>query len=226
MSGATFVGVDNYKAGLMGGRLLGQYVTQHWNGKVDKVLSLELPQSGPIPASRMQGQLDGLRELARVNEQDIIRLDSKNTFEASRKAVADVLPALKAAERLVILSINDEVALGAQAAFEEAGCIERIITVGLGADQAALKDMQRSGSRMIGAVAFFPERYGETIISIALQMLQAKAVPPAVYTDHVLILPESPLHTLDLSTLPYDTIPLSDYAEKQRFRQSKLDISP
>ncbi|MBE3559389.1 MAG: hypothetical protein IMW89_09205 [Ktedonobacteraceae bacterium] len=57
-----------------GGRLAGAYVDQIWQGRVDKVLSLELSSSGPMPAARIQGQIDGLREFAQMSEEEIIRL--------------------------------------------------------------------------------------------------------------------------------------------------------
>jgi ribose transport system substrate-binding protein len=218
MPGATFVGVDNYKAGLMGGRLAGAYVDQVWKGHVDKVLSLELPSSGPVPAARMQGQLDGLRESVQVPEQDIIRLDSKNTYVEARKAVAAILPALKAARHVVVPGINDEVTMGALAAFEEAGGSERVIAVSQGADQAARLELSRSGSRMIGSVAFFPEDYGRLIINLALQILQGKQVAPAAYTDHILVLSEYAINNLDLSSLPYEHISVLEYGKRKGSR--------
>ncbi len=221
MPGATFVGVDNYKAGLMGGRLAGAYVNQVWKGHVDKVLSLELPSSGPVPAARMQGQIDGLRESVQVPEQDIIRLDSKNMYVEARKAVVAMLPALKAAHHVVVLGINDEVIMGTLAAFEEAGGSERVVAVGQGADQAARQELSRSGSRMIGSVAFFPEYYGHLILNLALQVLQGKQVPPAVYTDHILVLSEQTINTLDLSALPYERISVLKYGHR-KFSRSDL----
>jgi ribose transport system substrate-binding protein len=218
MPGATFVGVDNYKAGLMGGRLAGTYVDQVWKGHVDKVLSLELPSSGPVPAARMQGQLDGLRESVQVPEQNIIRLDSKNMYVEARKAVAAILPALKAARHVVVLGINDEVTMGALAAFEEAGGSERVIAVSQGADQAARLELSRSGSRMIGSVAFFPEDYGRLIVNLALQILQGKQVAPAAYTDHILVLSEYAINTLDFSSLPYERISVLGYGKRKGSR--------
>jgi ribose transport system substrate-binding protein len=212
MPGATFVGVDNYKAGLMGGHLLGAYVEQIWKSQVDKVLSLELPSSGPVPAARIQGQLDGLRQHVAVAEEDIIRLDSKNMYAEAHKAVAVLLPALKAAQHVVVLGINDEVVIGALAAFEEAGGRERVIAVGQGADDVARLEMSRKGSRLIGSVSFFPEYYGNLIVNLALQILQRKQVPPAVYTEHILVLSEAIAGILNLSTLAYEHISVREYA--------------
>jgi ribose transport system substrate-binding protein len=221
MPGATFVGVDNYKAGLMGGHLAGSYVDQVWKGHVDKVLSLELPSSGPVPAARIQGQIDGLRKYVQVPEEDIIRLDSKNVYAAAHKAVADLLPALKGARHVVVFGINDEVIMGALAAFEEAGGRERVVVVGQGADEAARQELSRPDSRMIGSVAFFPEYYGNLIINLALQILQGKQVPPAVYTDHLLVLSPQTSKILDLSALPYERISVLEYANR-KFSRSDL----
>jgi ribose transport system substrate-binding protein len=216
LPGATFVGVDNYKAGLMAGELLGQYAVQKWAGRVDKVLSLDLPLSGATPGARMQGQIDALRALVPIPEEDIIHLDSRNAFEHSRQVVAEVLPALKGAERIVVLAINDETALGAQTAFEEAGSANRMITVSLGADPVGLKALRAPNSRILGAVAFFPERYGETIITAALQILGGKPTPPALCTQHVVVMPVTTIQALDLKRFPYEWIAVEDYAARER----------
>ena len=229
MPGATFVGVDNYRAGLMAGRLVGTYVSQLWKGQIDKVLSLGLPSSGPIPAARMQGQIDGLRESLAVPDEHILHLDSKNTYEESHKVVTAILPTITSAQHIVIMGINDEVTMGALAAFADAGAIERVIAIGQGADQTARQELQRPGSHMIGSVTSFPEHYGELIIATALLVLQGKQVPPAVYTHHMLVLSEETKQRLDLSRLSeemisileYDTIPFSGAERNPSYRRLK-----
>jgi len=62
MPGATFFGADNYRAGAMAGEAAAAWVNENWDGQVDAILMLELPQSGPIPAARLQGQLEGVQE--------------------------------------------------------------------------------------------------------------------------------------------------------------------
>ena len=229
MPGATFVGVDNYRAGLMAGRLAGTYASQIWDGRVDKVLSLGLPSSGPVPAARMQGQIDGLRAAVAVPDEQVLHLDSKNTFAEAHKVVTALLPTMASAYHVVILGINDEVTMGALAAFADAGVSEHVIAIGQGADQMARQELQRPGSRLIGSVTSFPEHYGELIISTALQILQGKQVPPAIYTHHMLVLSEETKQRLDLSSLSeerisileYDTIPFSRLEVTPSYRRFK-----
>lgn len=213
LPGASFMGVDNYKSGLMGGYLTGLYVRQHWEGHLDKVLSLELPLSGPVPAARMQGQLDGLRELVPVADEDVITMDSKNTFEGAYDAVSQLLPALKTARHITVLAINDETTLGALAAFEKAGSSDRVVAVSQGADVVAREELLRPRSSLIGAVTFFPENYGNILVNMASSILQGKQTPPAVYTNHLLVLSERSMKTLDLSQLNYEAISVKHYDE-------------
>ena len=83
MPGATFFGADNYLAGQLAGEAAAAWVNENWDGQVDAILVLELPQSGPVPAARMQGMLDKLQEdlATPATEDQIYRLDSKNTQE-------------------------------------------------------------------------------------------------------------------------------------------------
>jgi ribose transport system substrate-binding protein len=43
-------------------------------------------------------------------------------------------------------------------------------------------------------MAFFPERYGEGLISVALQILAKKSVPPAVFVKHQVLTPANVDH--------------------------------
>jgi ribose transport system substrate-binding protein len=44
---------------------------------------------------------------------------------------------------------------------------------------------------MVGSIAYFPERYGEASISLALNILQGKPTPPAVFVKHQLVTRET-----------------------------------
>jgi ribose transport system substrate-binding protein len=47
---------------------------------------------------------------------------------------------------------------------------------------------------MIGSVGFFPERYGDGLIRLALDLLANRPTPPALFTKHQLITPENVDH--------------------------------
>lgn len=47
--------------------------------------------------------------------------------------------------------------------------------------------MRKPGSSFVGSVGYFPERYGEHLIPLALDILNRKHVPPAVFIKHHMI---------------------------------------
>jgi ribose transport system substrate-binding protein len=189
MPGATFFGADNYLAGQLAGEAAAKWVGENWDGQVDAILLLELPQSGPVPAARMQGMLDALQAglAAPVAEDKVFRLDSKNTQEESFKVTSDILPSLPDAKHIVAMSINDGTGLGAVAAAEAAGRADQVIVVGQNADPSGQEEMIKENSRYLGATAYFPENYGSKIIPAMLDLLECRPVPPSVYVDHVFI---------------------------------------
>jgi ribose transport system substrate-binding protein len=106
--------------------------------------------------------------------------------------------------------------LGALSAFAEDGTLSRCVTAGQGADNDALREMRRPGSRMIGAVASFPERYGERVIELACAILQRRAAPPARYTNHCYVLSDETMRQLDLTALRGSVVSVSEYGTQRR----------
>jgi ribose transport system substrate-binding protein len=76
-------------------------------------------------------------------------------------------------------------------AFEESGRADQCFAIGLGADVTMRAELRRPGTRLIGAIAFFPEHYGDDLIRLALEILRRKPVPPAVYVRHRLVTAEN-----------------------------------
>lgn len=188
---ATFFGADNYKAGLIGGRQLGKAGREAWNEAADEILLLELEKAGPLPASRLTGVLDGVRETWPELEQTrLVRLNGNGQFSRSLEIVRKHLR-LTRGRRVLIGAINDPSTLGALRAFEEAGRSECCLAVGQNASLEARSEMRRDCTRLTGSVAYFPERYGPQLINLALNILHQRRTPPAVFVDHLLVTPQN-----------------------------------
>lgn len=188
--GAIYFGVDNYSAGHAGGEALARFAKQKWKGRVDCILMLEIPDAGQIPKSRVIGTIRGIREiLPEVNERSVRHRNGKGTESGGYSSARRVIGSLASQERLLIAAANDNCARGAIRAVREARR-ERttaIMAQGWGPGNGLEEEMQKPGSPLIGAVAYYPETYGPAILSVALKSLNGQPVPPAVYTKHVLI---------------------------------------
>jgi len=189
--GATYFGADNYRAGLIGGKALGRWTKENWNGKVDQVLLMELPIAGSLLELRLTGFVDGLRaELPKILDTPLARLNGKGTFEQ----ILDVLRKYlrrRGLRRTLIGTVNDICALAALRAFEEAGASEQCAVMGQNALREARAELRRPGTRLVGSVAYFPESYGEELISLAMNILRQKPAPSTNFVKHQLLTPRN-----------------------------------
>jgi ribose transport system substrate-binding protein len=188
MVGATYFGVDHYRAGHMAGVALGRWLVEQWDGAFDRLIILEEKRPGALPYTRIQGQLDGLQEvMGEVSTSQILYLDSGNTTEISQANMLQALQELPAARRLAVISFNDDAAFGAIGAARELGREGDVVIVGQGADRVVREEIRHPESRIIGSTAYWPEKYGAKLIQVATKILNDEPVPPAVYNEHVFV---------------------------------------
>jgi ribose transport system substrate-binding protein len=187
--GATYFGANNYKAGLIGGKALGRWARDNWQGKVDQIVLLELPIAGSLLELRATGLIDGLRaELPQLASVPVAHLNGRGTFEHVLTVLRQYLRRSKP-KRTLIGAVNDICALAALRAYEEAGARHLCAVVGQNSIHEARNELRRPGTRLVGTVAYFPERYGDELIPLALSILQKKALPSTVFVKHQLITP-------------------------------------
>jgi len=187
--GATYYGANNYEAGLIAGRYLGRWVKENWYSELDEIILLELARAGNLPRMRLTGILVGLGSfLPAAKNCRIKHLDGDGELGPSFEAVRKHLCSTRARRQLVG-AINDPSALGALRAFQEAGRSEYCAIMGHNASPEGRAELRQPNTRLLGSVAFFPERYGEDLIRVSLHILNRRPVPPAVFVEHKLITP-------------------------------------
>ena len=140
---------------------------------------------------RLTGFVDGLRvELPNIIERPLARLNGRGNFEQVLDVMRKYLRR-RGANRTLVGTVNDVCALAALRAFDEAGASQQCAVMGQNALREARAELRRPGTRLVGSVAYFPERYGEEIIPMALNILQKKPVPTAVFVKHQLLTPRN-----------------------------------
>jgi ribose transport system substrate-binding protein len=185
--GAVYFGADNYRAGLMGGRALGRWARENWEGRAEQLLLLDLPIAGSLLELRLVGFIDGLRaELPHILDVPMVRLNGRGSpdqvLDEVRKYLRRCGP-----RRTLVGTVNDICALAAVRAFEDAGASALCAVMGQNALRAVRDELRRPGTRLIGSVAYFPERYGEDLIPLAMAMLQKRPIPSAIFVKHQLL---------------------------------------
>jgi ribose transport system substrate-binding protein len=189
MIGATYFGVDNYRAGWDGGTALGTWIRDNWQGKLDKLIVLQHSAGGPLPAMRLTGQIDGLQSvIGQVAPSDTILIDNSHDGHETEREVLQILGALRSARRLAIISLSDATAEAIVAATRLSRRTDHVATVAQGAGTRVIREeLRRPNSMLVAATLFRPEMYGQPLIDLARRILNGEHVPPAVYLRHVVV---------------------------------------
>jgi ribose transport system substrate-binding protein len=185
--GARLFGINNYRAGLVGGEGLGDEVRRRWDSRLDFVVVLDIPGNSPAQQARITGMIEGLRGKVGVNDESIVRVHIDRRKKTAISLVRELLEARPRARRIAILSYNDMNALDALRAVEEVKRSQHVLILSQGGVTEVRQELRRPGSPIWGAVAHFPERFGSKLVGLMRRILRGENVPATVYTEHVLL---------------------------------------
>ena len=192
--GATYFGANNYEAGLLAGRHLARWAKQHWSGHADEILLLELARAGSLPAARVRGIVAGIRDLLHdAASWPVVPIDADGQFKTALERVRRHLRVTKS-RRILVGAANDPSALGAARAFQEAGRSETCAIVGQNAEPDARAELRQPRTPLIASVGYFPERYGDGLVRLALEILGRRPVAPAMFVKHQIVTKENVDH--------------------------------
>ena len=192
--GATYFGANNYEAGLLAGRHLARWAKQHWGGHADEVLLLEIARAGSLPAARARGVVAGMREvLHEAANWPVASIDGDGQFKTALDRVRKHLRETKA-RRILVGAANDPSALGAARAFQECGRADSCAIVGQNAEPDARAELREPRTPLVASVGYFPERYGDGLIRLALEILARRPVAPAMFVKHQIVTRENVDH--------------------------------
>ncbi len=189
--GAAYYGANNYEAGRIAGRHLGKWARQQWAGEVDELVLLELRRAGTPCRMRTQGVLSGLNDiLPSAVLGAVVRFDGDGQFQSGLEVIRQHLRR-SAARRTLVAAANDPSAIGALRAFQETGRTSQCAVVGQNGEPESRLVMREPATRLIGSVAYFPEKYGPALMDMTRKLLAGKAIPPAVFIQHRLLTPNN-----------------------------------
>ena len=183
----SFFGADNFNAGNVAGVAVGEYFAENFDCAYDAVLTLETSGAGQVNEDRTLGAVEGFASVCGdVPEDKWQRLDIGGTTDAALEQVTNVLPTIPPGGRLVVLSLNDDMALGALGAARTAGREGELFIGAQGADPTSWPELA-CNPQWIADTAYFPERYGRTSVPAIIDILNGVEVAPLLFTPHVAV---------------------------------------
>ncbi len=187
---AVFFGASNYASGVVGGKAAGEYAKATWDCKDVWVFMGENLEEGEAADLRLVGFADGVQEVCGALPADRIqrmRL-AAGTADQAITVTTDWLTAHPEAKHILSGTIDDERANGMAKAF--VATKRDGMVVGQGCDSvgiAVVKMAPASENRFLGCAAYYPEKYGDYLVSIALDVMAGKTVPQEIHMEHTFL---------------------------------------
>ncbi len=182
----TWVGVNNYQAGLALGRWAAQYCRQHWAGRASV---LDLTYSFDNTVERSQGFLEGLR-LNLSSEVEVLSLNAQANYDQAYQFAHDALSVHPGIN--LVFAINDITAWGAINACADLGVNpEQLLVLPFGLEGSQLKNALMAGRYCKAGLAMFPEIVGPACVEAAISAFNQASLPPQVVTPYAILTSET-----------------------------------
>jgi ribose transport system substrate-binding protein len=183
----SFMGANNLRAGEIAGTAMGEYFRSNDNCEYDAVVSMQQPSAGVVNEQRSGGALRAFETVCGEVEDSRLKIvDGGGTIEGGQRKFADVLTSLPGQSKIIVLSLNDDMALGALAAARSQGRERDLYLAGQGADPSAHCEIANN-PQWVGDAAYFPERYGEILVPNAIRAARGEEVPATLFVPHTLV---------------------------------------
>lgn len=185
-----YFGANNPRAGQLLGDTLGQWVQQYWHGTLDKLLVVTDSRLLGTVRQRMEVAVQVLGEYINIHNDNILFVDGANRRGEAARVAHRVLGNWAEHTKIGVLGLNDDGTKGVIDAATSLGCLDHIVCAGHGiTDLAAV--FSNPDNRIVGSVAYYPERYGAGLVDYARSILAGESVPRQRYMDHVVITPDN-----------------------------------
>jgi ribose transport system substrate-binding protein len=183
----AFMGADNTVAGEISGKYVGDTLKTENDCKYTAVVTLDTKGAGKTTEARVNGMIAGFEEACgKIPADKFKSLDVGGTTDLAVTKFGDQLSAIKPGGTIVVLSLNDDMSLGAFAAARTAGREAELRLAGQGADPTSWKDIA-CNPQWLADTAYFPERYGEILIPAVVKLLNGETVEKNLFTKHEVV---------------------------------------
>lgn len=184
--GSQWMGVDNARAGFRAGTYLAQSAKARWGDAANDatLVIVSFPLVGPNGRLRNESQVAGVASVLDLPEDKVIWLETDATQEGGFAQMNNILTRLDPDAPLLIAAFSDEVLSGVVRAVNLGGMSDNALAVGMGGE---MLELVATDPVFMASMSFFPERYANAALPMALATLAGQEVPTSVfaYTDLV-----------------------------------------
>jgi ribose transport system substrate-binding protein len=182
----AFMGADNTRAGTIIGEAVGQALKESSDCQYDALVLMTAQAAGEVVQLRADATMAGFTNIC-GEPVNFTLLDVPSiAIDEARTKFTDYLTTQPNAHKIVVMSLNDDMALGALAAATNAGRAADVWIGAHGGDQSAHHEIL-CNPQWIGDVAYFPEHYGEVAVPAIIDAIKGNPVNPDQFINHQVV---------------------------------------
>jgi ribose transport system substrate-binding protein len=183
----AFMGADNTLAGTIAGRAVGEALKAENDCTYSSLVTLDTKGAGATTLARMDGMIAGFEEICGTIDPEKFRsLDVGGTTDLALTKFGDTLSAIEPGGIIAVLSLNDDMSLGAFAAARTAGREAELRLAGQGADPTSWKEIA-CNPYWLADTAYFPDSYGSILIPAVVDLLSGETIPENLFVQHDIV---------------------------------------
>lgn len=171
-----FFGANNQMAGEVAGKGLAEAINEQWGGEVERLVLFFNSENGPLVKKRLSGMYDGMLAAGiDLPEENVQYIDmggggSDTTIEANQ-LMTDWLTAHPGLTKIAVGTVNTETGQGVFSAVQAADRDSHVLLATNNNGQQTLAAFEMGENSWLGGTAYYPTRYGDYIIPLALDIL-------------------------------------------------------
>jgi ribose transport system substrate-binding protein len=183
----AFMGADNTLAGTIAGKYVGDALKAENDCDYEAVVTLDTKGAGATTLARMNGMIAGFEEACGAIPEDKFKsIDVGGTTDLALEKFGNQLSAIPPGGIIAVLSLNDDMSLGAFAAARTAGREGELRLAGQGADPTSWKEIACNPG-WLADTAYFPDRYGTILIPAVVDLLNGETLPENLFVEHEVV---------------------------------------
>ena len=185
-----FFGANNQMAGEVCGEGLAVAVKERWGGEIDNLVLFFNSENGDLVKLRLSGMIDGLKKAGVNVTDDMITWiemggGGSDTTVAANSKMTDWLAANPDAKKVCVGTVNTETGQGVFSATVTSARQDNVILATNNNGNQTLSAWESPDAKVwLGGSAYFPGKYGEYIVPLALDILAGKNPPKITTMDH------------------------------------------